>query len=49
MPGKRRVVRGLDRSDGRFAGFDGVEEVAPMLRGFIELHLAEILGERIAL
>ena len=49
MPGKSRVMRSLDRSDRRFAGFDGVEEVAPMLRRFIELHLAEFLREGFAL
>ena len=49
MPGKGRVVRGLDRSDGRLAGFDTIEEVAPMLRGFIELYLAEFFGKGFAL
>jgi hypothetical protein len=43
MPGKRRVMRRLDRSDRRFARFDAVEEVAPMFRGLIELYLAEFL------
>ena len=49
MPGKGRVMCSLDRSDRRVAGFDGVEEVAPMLRRFIELYLAEFCGEGFAL
>jgi hypothetical protein len=48
MPGEGRVMRSLDRSDRRFAGFDGVEEVAPMLKGFIEVYLAEFFRERFA-
>jgi hypothetical protein len=49
MSGKGGVVRGLDWRDGGFAGFDGVEEVAAMLGGFVELNLAEVVGEGIAL
>ena len=45
MAGDGGVMRGLDGRDGRFAGFDAVEKIPPVIVGKIQLNLCQAVSK----